>query len=422
MSPPSRGRVLMILENEGVPSDRRVWDEARTISEAGWDVVIVCPEAEAGGEPEAEQLDGIAIRRFPLRPAAGSLGYLREYLQALARIRRLARRAEREGRFDIVHVANPPDFLGLAAAGARARGARLIFDHHDLVPELFETRYGRRGPIHRLLLGLERRALRTADAVIATNDSYRRIAIERGGVAPDDVFVVRNGPDLSRFRPVPAEDSLRRGKQHLIVYLGVMGPQDGIDWALEALAELREIRGDDWHAAFLGDGEVVEEMGSLAADLGLGDLVEFVGWSDDDDIRRYLSTAAVCLAPDPPGPLNDVSTMAKIPEYMAIGAAIASFDLPESRVSAGDAAAYADSAEPRALGRCVDELLDDPQRRQRIGAAARRRVTALSWERSAASLLDAYERVSRSPARRSRELSGGVAIGGPADGASEQLR
>lgn len=422
MSPASRGRVLMIIENEGVPDDRRVWDEARTIVEAGWEVVVVCPAAEAGGQPAAEQLDGIAIRRFPLRPASGPLGYLREYLQALARIRRLVRRAEREGRFDVVHVANPPDFLGFAAARARARGARLIFDHHDLVPELYETRYGRRGSIHRLLLALERRALRTADAVIATNDSYRRIAIERGGVAPDDVFVVRNGPDLERFRPVAAEDSLRRGKPHLIVYLGVMGPQDGIDWALAALAELREIRGDDWHAAFLGDGEVVDEMRSLAADLGLGDLVEFVGWSDDDDIRRWLSTADVCLGPDPPGPLNDVSTMAKIPEYMAIGRAIASFDLPESRVSAGDAAAYADSADPRALGRCVDELLDDPRRRQRIGAAARRRVTALSWERSAASLLDAYEHVSRSPVGRPRELSGRVAIGGSADGAGEQLR
>ncbi len=301
MSPASRGRVLMIIENEGVPDDRRVWDEARTIVEAGWEVVVVCPAAEAGGQPAAEQLDGIAIRRFPLRPASGPLGYLREYLQALARIRRLVRRAEREGRFDVVHVANPPDFLGFAAARARARGARLIFDHHDLVPELYETRYGRRGSIHRLLLALERRALRTADAVIATNDSYRRIAIERGGVAPDDVFVVRNGPDLERFRPVAAEDSLRRGKPHLIVYLGVMGPQDGIDWALAALAELREIRGDDWHAAFLGDGEVVDEMRSLAADLGLGDLVEFVGWSDDDDIRRWLSTADVCLASGPAG-------------------------------------------------------------------------------------------------------------------------
>ena len=181
-----------------------------------------------------------------------------------------------------------------------------------------------------MLRAIERRALRAADVVISTNESYRRIAIERGGVAPENVFVVRNGPDLDRFVPVAPDPSLRRGRRHLIAYLGVMGPQDGIDHALDALAELRRLRADDWHAVFIGDGELLDEMQALAAELGLSEMVEFAGWRGDDDIRRMLSTADVCLAPDPPSPLNDASTMVKIPEYMAMGGPIASYRLPET--------------------------------------------------------------------------------------------
>jgi len=412
----------MISENEGVPGDRRIWSEARTLTAAGWEVVIICARAWEEEQPEAEELEGITIRRFDLRPASGPLGYVREYGQALMRIRRLVRRADREGRFDVVHLANPPDFLGLAAAGPRGRGARVVFDHHDLVPELFQARFGRRGPIHRLLLAIERHSLRAADAVIATNDSYRRIAIERDGIPSGRVFVVRNGPELDRFVPSAPDPVLRRGKSHLLVYVGVMGPQDGIDCALAALVDLRRRRGEDWHAAFIGDGEVVEAMRSRARELGIAELVEFAGWRGDDDICRWLSTADVCLAPDPPGPLNDVSTMAKIPEYMAIGRAIASFDLAETRVSAGDAADYADSADPAALGRCIDRLLNEPERRRRMGEEGRKRVVDLSWEQSKMALLEAYEYVSRSAASRPRELSGGIAIGSAANGAGERLR
>jgi glycosyltransferase involved in cell wall biosynthesis len=403
-----RGRALMVTENEGLPGDRRIWDEAQTLTAAGWSVTIVCPFARDENQAATELLEGVTIRRYPLRPAGGSLGYAREYGQALVRIRRLVREAELDGRFDVVHLANPPDFLGLAVMGARSRGARVIFDHHDLVPELFLERFGNRAiihrPLHRLLLAIERRMLQTADVVISTNESFRRIAIERGGVDPDSVFVVRNGPDLERFTPVEPDPELRRGKEHLIAYLGVMGPQDGIDRAIDALAELRRLRGDDWHAAFIGDGEVVEAMRARATNRGIGDAVEFVGWRRDDDIRRWLSTADVCLAPDPPGPLNDASTMVKVPEYMAIGRPIASFDLSETRVSAGDAAAYAASAEPAALAHCVDELLDDPERARAMGEAGRRRVADLSWEQSSQTLLEAYERAV--PERRSRPLSG----------------
>jgi glycosyltransferase involved in cell wall biosynthesis len=393
---PLRRRALLISENAPVPGDRRVWNEARTLVDGGWDVDIVCVEADGLDQEREESLDGVRIHRYPLRPAGGALGYGREYAQALLRIRRLTRRLQRDRPFDVVHVATPPDFLLLAARSARSRGAGLIFDHHDLTPELFQSRFGRRGLAHRALLWIERRMMRSADVVISTNESYRRIAIERVGVSQDRVFVVRNGPDLERFTPVGPDESLRRGRRFLLAYLGMMGPQDGIDHALGALAELRRLRGDDWHAVFIGEGEVRGEMELLAAGLGLGDQVEFAGWRGDNDIRSILSTADLCLAPDPPSPLNDVSTMIKVPEYMAMGRPIASYDLPETRVSAGGSAAYAAEPTPASLGRCVNDLLEDESRRREMAEIGSRRVTELSWQHSAKTLLDAYEHASGS--------------------------
>jgi glycosyltransferase involved in cell wall biosynthesis len=391
-----RGRALLISENAPLPGDRRVWNEARTLREAGWEVLAVCAEAADRQQPPVETIEGVKIHRYPLRPAEGALDYAREYAQALWRIRALVRRLQRERPFDVVHVATPPDFLLLAARSARRRGSRFIFDHHDLTPELFRSRFGRGGVLHRVLLAIERRAMRAADVVISTNESYRRIAIERGGVDPADVFVVRNGPDLERFQPVKPDPELRRGRRHLLAYLGVMGPQDGIDHALGALAKLRGLRDDDWHAVFIGEGEVRAEMEALATRLGLGDSVEFAGWRGDEDIRRFLSTADVGLEPDPPSPLNDRSTMIKVTEYMAMGCPVAAYDLEETRVSAGTAAAYAAAATPDALGRCIHELLEDPQRRQRMREYARERVVDLSWQRSAAVLLAAYEQAMKS--------------------------
>jgi glycosyltransferase involved in cell wall biosynthesis len=386
-----RRRALLISENAPVPGDRRVWNESRTLAEAGWGVSVICAAAEGREEPAAETIDGVEIHRYRLAPAASSLGYGREYGQALLRIRALCRRLVAAERFDVVHTANPPDFLALAARSARAAGAAYVFDHHDLMPELFRTRFPRAGLAHRFLRAVERRALRSADVVISTNESYRRIAIERAGVAPEDVFVVRNGPDLERFLPLAPDPELRRGRRYLLAYLGMMGPQDGIDHAIGALAALRERRDPDWHAILIGEGPVRQEMESLAGSLGLGESVEFAGWREDGDIRRILSSADVCIAPDPPSPLNDVSTMIKVPEYMAMGAAIASYDLAETRISAADAAAYADP-DPDSLGACIDGLLDDPDRRAAMVRAGRARIGELSWQRSETVLLEAYER------------------------------
>jgi glycosyltransferase involved in cell wall biosynthesis len=207
--------------------------------------------------------------------------------------------------------------------------------------------------------------------------------------------VVRNGPDLERFRPVSPDPSLRSGRAHLIGYVGIMGPQDGIDHALRALASLRGMR-EDWHAIFVGSGEELETMRDLSRELGLADVVEFAGWCEDEDIRRILSTADVCIAPDPPSPLNDVSTMIKIPEYMAMGRPIASYALTESRVSAGDAALYAAGGEPEELADCIHSLLEDRLRSAEMGHRGRERVErALSWQHSEPALLAAYDRAHR---------------------------
>jgi glycosyltransferase involved in cell wall biosynthesis len=384
-------RALLISENEAVPRDRRVWNEARSLAAADWDVSVAVPFDEEYEQSAHETVDGIEIHRFPLRPAAGAADYAREYAQAVLRLRSLVGRLARRRPFDVVHTANPPDFLLWSARSARRRGAAFVFDHHDLMPELFRARFRRAGLPYKGLLALERQALRSADAVISTNESYKRIAIERGGMDPDDVFVVRNGPDLANFTPVDPDPGLRGDRRFLLAYVGVMEPQDGVDQAIHALAALRARRGADWKAIFVGEGSERPEMEALAARLGVADSVEFAGWREDGDIRRILSSADLCLAPDPPSPLNDVSTMMKVPEYMAMGAPIASFDLPETRVSAGDAAAYA-APTPEALGSLCDELLNDPARRDEMSRIAAARIPELSWQHSTEVLLEAYER------------------------------
>jgi glycosyltransferase involved in cell wall biosynthesis len=393
------GRVLIISENAPVPADRRVWNISRSLTAAGWEVVIACAMGDDRDDEPYEMLEGIEIHRYPLRPAGSALGYAREYAQALWRLRKLVRKLAGEPRFDVVHACNPPDVLLLAARSLRRQGTRFVFDHHDLVPELYRSRFGRGEDLgYRATLVAERLAYRLADVSLATNGSYARVAVERGGMDPGDVFVVRNGPDLTRFRPVDPDPTWKRGRAHLISYLGIMGPQDGVDHALRALAALRARR-DDWHAVFIGDGDALPAMRALADELGLGEHVEFAGWRGDDDIRLILSTSDVCLAPDPPSPLNDVSTMIKIPEYMALGRAIASYALRESRVSAGDAALYAAPGDPDSLGRCVAELLDDPELRAQMGARARERVESeLAWQHSEGALLAAYARALSRPA------------------------
>jgi glycosyltransferase involved in cell wall biosynthesis len=390
-------RALIISENAPVPSDRRVWNEACALRDAGWDVTIVCAMGETRHRAQHERLDGVAIHRYPLQAAAGGLlGYAREYGQALWRIRRLVRRLAREqGRFDVVHACNPPDFLLLAARSLRRRdGTAMVFDHHDLVPELYRAKFGEgRSPMHVVARALERVAFRMADVVICTNASYAAVATGRGGRSPEDVFIVRNGPDLARFTPVAPDPAWKRGKELLVGYLGIMGAQDGVDHALRALAWLAPRR-DDWHAVLIGDGDELSALQALAGELGIADRVTFAGWRLDDDIRSILSTCDVALAPDPPSPLNSFSTMIKIPEYMAMGCPVISYDLHESRVSAGsDAAVFARAGDSAALGAALDEVLGDAAQRAAMAAAGLTEVRdRLAWQHQLPALLAAYER------------------------------
>ena len=400
-------RALILVENLSVPFDRRVWQECTTLRDAGWQVEVICPQGSKRDREREAEIDGVRIHRYPLRAATGGpVGYLREYGSALLHTLRLARRV---GPVDVVHACNPPDLLFLPALWLKRRGARFVFDQHDLVPELYLSRFDRgEDLLYRAVCAMERLTYRHADVVIATNESYREVALRRGGKQPADVFVVRSAPDVDRFRPVPAEPELKRGKPHLLCYLGVMGPQDGVDYALRSLAKLRDELGrTDWHAVFIGSGDAFDAMVELAGQLGLSDQVQFTGRIPDADLARYLSTADVCLSPDPRNPLNDVSTMNKVLEYMAMSRPIVSFDLREARVSAGDAAAYAPANDEAEFAGLVAQLLDDPEERARMGKIGQERVGGpLSWRNSQQALLDAYARAQgstgKSTGKRSR--------------------
>jgi glycosyltransferase involved in cell wall biosynthesis len=338
--------------------------------------------------------DGVRIHRYALTAAEGGrLGYLREYAQAFRRVRRLVRTLCEDGPVDVVHVCNPPDVMMLACRSAVPKGVPLIFDHHDLFPELYTARFGRSsGLMYRLARLLERVAYRLATVVIVPNDSYRSIALGRGRKHPADVFVVRNAPDLDTFTMVEPDPSLRRGHAHLLAYLGVMGPQDGVDHALRALAALK-LKRDDWHAVFMGDGDVLATMVRLAGRLGLAGHVEFTGMVGDDEIVRVLSTADVCLAPDPKNAFNDSSTMNKIVEYMAMSKPVVAYDLAEARISANGGGLFAQADNVEEFATHIDTLLGDPALRAKLGAVSRHRVeTDLNWRTAERSLLAAYAR------------------------------
>jgi glycosyltransferase involved in cell wall biosynthesis len=410
--------ALILVENLSVPFDRRVWQESLALRAAGWQVSVICPQGtKRDTEPYAE-IEGVRIYRFPLRAATGGpVGYLKEYGSALWHTFRLARKV---GPVDVVHGCNPPDLYFLLARRLKRRGTKFIFDQHDLVPELYLSRFDRgQDMLYRAVCWLERQTYQTADVVISTNESYRAAALSRGGKRPEEVFVVRSAPAVERFRQVPVDPSIHRGKRYLLCYLGVMGPQDGVDYALRALAKLRDEQGrTDWHAVFVGGGDTFDAMVALAAELGLADQVEFTGRVSDEELLRYLSAADVCLSPDPLNPLNDVSTMNKVMEYMAMGRPMVSFELKEARVSAGEAALYAPANDESQFAKLVAKLLDDPAERQRMGEIGQARVNGpLSWEQSRRHLLAAYAAAVGAPAPaavavsvpRQRDAAAGVA-------------
>jgi glycosyltransferase involved in cell wall biosynthesis len=392
----ARGRrVLIIVENLPCPFDRRVMQEARTLAGAGYGVSIICPKAP-GYEKGFEQVDGIDIHRHWLpREADGALGYAFEYGAALFMEFWLALRILFGRGFDIIHACNPPDTIFLIGGFFKLFGKKFVFDHHDINPELYEAKFGKRGFGYRLLKALERMTFRTADMVISTNESYRQIALTRGGVAAGDVFVVRSGPDLTRLRLLPPNPSLKQGRRYLVGYVGVMGKQEGIDLLLQAVQLIvKQLGRTDIHFGLVGGGTELEAMKRLAKQLDVAEYVTFTGRVPDAELLEMLNTADICVNPDRANDMNDRSTMNKVMEYMALGKPLVQFDLTEGRVSAGDASWYARPNDVADLAQKMVALLADKQQRARMSALGRDRVEhVLSWQHEAPRLLAAYEQL-----------------------------
>jgi glycosyltransferase involved in cell wall biosynthesis len=392
----ARGRrVLIIVENLPVPFDRRVWQEARALNAAGFTVSIVSPKAP-GYEKSFERIDGIDIHRHGMPKEADGLGgYALEYACALFGEFRLALKVLFGRGFDIIHACNPPDLIFIIGGFFKLFGKKFVFDHHDINPELYEAKFGKRGFGHKVLLAFERMTFRTADMVISTNESYRSIAIERGGKRPGDVFVVRSGPDLTRIKPVPPNPALKKGRRYLVGYIGVMGKQEGIDLLLEGVRRIvHDLKRTDIQFGLVGGGTEAENLKALARKLGVADYVTFTGRAPDAQLLEMINTADVCVNPDRANDMNDRSTMNKIMEYMALGKAIVQFDLKEGRFSAGDASLYARQNDVDDLVEKLLALLDDEPRRNRMGTLGRERVEhVLSWQHEAPRLIAAYEQL-----------------------------
>lgn len=406
MASAGKRRVLIIVENLPVPFDRRVWQEATTLRQAGYQVCVICPVGK-GYEKRVETIDGIHIYRHSLPEASGAFGYLLEYTTALFWQSVLAWRILFTRGFDAIHACNPPDTIFLVGLMFRPFGKRFLFDHHDINPELYEAKFGRRDFFYKLLLWLERMTFRAADVSIATNESYRRIAIERGGMDPGKVFVVRSGPDLRRLKIREPDPRLRKGQRYLVGYVGVMGQQEGIDLLLRAAQHIvRVLQRQDVHFGLVGGGTELGAMQAYAQELGIDDYVTFTGRVPDEELLAVLNTADVCVNPDVANEMNDKSTMNKIMEYMALGKPIVQFDLTEGRFSAEDASLYAAKNDEIDLAQKIVELLDDPERRRRMSEYGRSRVeTELAWEYEVPKLLLAYDKLFNGTTERRDEPS-----------------
>lgn len=387
-------KILIIVENLPVPFDTRVWQEATTLAAAGYTVSVICPKGK-GYTSDYEELDGVHIYRHDLPGEGnGAVGYAREYLSALWHEYRLARRVYREQGFHVIHGCNPPDDIYMVARMFRGKGVDYVFDHHDICPELFEAKFGKTtGMLYRSQLWLERQTYRHCTFAFVTNESYRALAIGRNGMPPEKVHVLRSGPRLERLHIQPADPQIRRGRRFMVGYLGVIGQQEGIEYLLEAARYLRDERGrDDIFWGIVGGGPHLDALRRKATEMGLDDIVEFTGRVPDDTMLTYLNTADVCVNPDEYNAMNDKSTMNKVLEYMALGKPIVQFDLTEGRFSAQDASLYAKRNDARDLADKIAQLLDDPARREAMGAFGRNRIlNELSWDHTSRALLSAYD-------------------------------
>ena len=393
---PGYPRLLIIVQNLPVPFDRRVWLECRALVSAGYRVAVVCPRGS--GDPAYQVIESVELFKYrPYAPGGSKLSFIGEYAYSFLATTWGALKARRTGRFAVIQACNPPDiFWPLAVAFRVLEGTRFVFDHHDLCPELYQSRFPQ-GPKlpHKGLLALERRTHRAADHVISTNDSYREIAMTRGAKQAEEVTVVRTGPDLRRLRPGEPDLELRRGRRYLVAYIGVMGPQDGVDIVVRAAdIVVNKLGRDDIAFTLIGSGDCFDSLVALRDELGLAGHVEFTGRAPDELVVRIMSTADAGLSPDPKNPLNDVSTMNKTMEYMTFGLPVIAFDLRETRVSAGKAAVYVQPNDEHEYAEAIVALMDDQPRRTLMGRLGRERVEQeLAWSHQESAFLGVYKGV-----------------------------
>ncbi len=391
----SKQSILIIVENLTVPLDRRVWQEATTLRDAGYTVSVICPK---GGQYRAgyEMLEGIHIFRHPMPlEADGALGYAIEYSAALFWEFVLSIRAHFKVGFQSVQACNPPDLIFIVAAFWKYLfGKPFIFDHHDINPELYEAKFGKRGFFWRLLKRFERMTFQMADVSLATNDTFKAIAIERGGMAPDDVYVVRSIPNVQKFRRVEPSARLRNGRRHVIGYVGIMGAQDGVDLFIDAMAELVNAQGRrDVQGVIVGSGTELDALKARARAAGLEEFVTFTGFISGDELLAAFSTFDVGVIPDPKNSYNDKISMNKHFEYMSLGIPFVQFDLAEGRRIADTCSLYARDNSPIDLARQLGRLIDDEGLRKVLAQKGEARAKALlDWDRESAQLIAAYEK------------------------------
>jgi glycosyltransferase involved in cell wall biosynthesis len=388
------GGVLIIVENLPVPFDRRVWQEAKALKEAGYGVAVICPKGK-GQTSSYEDIDGIHIYRhsLPNEASDSAAGFVIEYASALFWQLRLSVKIFRRHGFDVIHACNPPDLIFLVALIYKIFfRKKFLFDHHDVIPEMFEVKFERRGFFHKALLFCERMTFLFADASLATNETFKRIAIERGRMSPQRVWVVKSYPDLNTFRRVSPDPALRKGRAHLVGYVGIMNAQDRVDLLLLAMQHIvRRLHREDIQCLLVGDGPEYENLVRMTEEMGLASFITFAGYLTGAPLLRHLSSLDVGAIPDPPNPYNDKISLNKVFEYMALGIPFVQYDLAESRSQAGAAAVIAKDPTPEGLGEAIVRLIDDPERRAEMAAMGMSRAREeFCWEAEKSRLLEAY--------------------------------
>lgn len=393
---PSDRKVLIVVQNLPVPLDRRVWLEATSLRENGYHVSVICPMGR-GWDKAYEEISGVHIYRYPEPPEAhsGAVAYAKEYWHSLKHMFRLAAKVRREQGFDVIHGCNPPDLIFLLGLRYRRTGVKYMFDHHDVCPELFEAKFSRRGLLYKIMLLWERVTFKVADVSMATNESFRRIAINRGRMDPEDVFVVRSAPRVDDFLPGEGRQEYRQGARTVFGYVGVIGQQEGMDLLIAAADHLvRQLNHSDVHFVIIGFGPQLDEVKADVKRRGLEPFFTFTGPLFGAEMLEALNAVDIGLSPDPKNEMNDISTMNKIMEYMTLEKPVVQFELTEGQASAGEASVYAAANNPEDFAAKIAWLIENPEARVEMGRKGRARVLGnLSWQHSVPHLLNAYDRI-----------------------------